>query len=470
MTVPQTATRLPRPVKMGEVLTVEIDKLALHGQGVARHQGMTLFVKDGLPGDRAEVRVTRLKSQYAETQLVRLERPSPQRITPACAHFGTCGGCDLQHFQYDAQVSWKQTQLAETLEHLGGLRGLPPIETVPMADPWHYRNKMEFSFGERQGRIVAGLHQRGSFQHIVKLDRCWIAPPLASDALQVVEAAVNASGLPSYNQRRHEGFWRYMVIRVARSTGQGLLMLVTNDGPREAVVRVAEAVVQALPQVTSVLWGVSTRVSDVAHPERTDVLIGRELLEDQIGPLSLQFRPMNFVQPNLAQAEVLYQTMQTAAALTGRETVYDLYCGLGVIALLLAPQAKAVYGVENDPENVSLATANAQRNHVGNAAFICGKVEDILLRRGLFRMGPAPDLIIVDPPRVGLHPEVIGPLLQAQAPRLFYVSCNPASLARDLKLILDREPRYRVTRLTLFDFFPHTGHMEVFVTLDHRVI
>jgi len=448
------------------VLTLEIEKLALLGRGLAHHQGMAIFVPQTVPGDLAHVRITKVKPNYAEGKLVRLERPSPQRITPQCPHFGPCGGCELQHLAYPTQVSWKQTLLVETLQHLGGLKSLPPVRVVPMADPWHYRNKMEFTFGEQEGRIVMGLHQRGSFQHIVKLMHCWIAPPLASDVLQTVEAAANASGLPAYHQRRHEGFWRYMVIRVARSTGQALVMLVTHDGPREAVQRVAEAITRAHPLVTSILWGVSTRLSDVAQPERMESLVGPDVLEDQIGSLTLQVRPMNFVQPNLTQAEALYTELLEAAALRGTEVVYDLYCGLGVIALLLAPTARAVYGIEGDPENVALATANAARNGITNATFLCGKVEDLLVRRGLFRMGPAPDLLVLDPPRVGLHPDAIGPLLHAQAPRLFYVSCNPSSLARDLKLILTREPRYRLTRLSLFDFFPHTAHMEVLATLE----
>lgn len=452
------------------MVSVEIEKLALLGRGIARYEGLTVFVKDGLPGDRAHIRVTKTKPHYAEARLLQLERASPQRIVPACAHFGACGGCDLQHLDYAAQVAWKQTQLVETLQHLGGVTSLPPVTVHPMTDPWHYRNKMEFSFGEEGGRIVAGLHQRGSFQRIVKLEHCWIAPPLASDVLHAVEAAANASGLPAYSQKRHQGFWRYVVIRVARAGqsagGQATVLLVTHDGSRDVVQRAAEAVVRAQPNVANVLWGVSTRVSDVAHPERTEVLIGRETAEERIGSLTMQVRPMNFVQPNLAQAERLYQDVLETAALTGREVVYDLYCGLGVMALLTAPSAKQTYGLESDPENIALASANAARNGITNATFICGKVEELLVQRGLFRLSPAPDLVIVDPPRVGLHPDAIAPLLQAQPPRLFYISCNPASLARDLKLLLAREPRFRLTRLSLYDFFPQTGHMEVFATLE----
>ena len=441
------------------------------GRGIARQEGLTLFVKDGLPGDRAQVRITRRKPNYAEAVLLHVERSSPQRITARCQHFGRCGGCDLQHLDYAAQVAWKATQLAETLQHLGGLKALPPVMVAAMPEPWHYRNKMEFTFGAEGERIVVGLHQHGSFQRIVELEHCWIAPELASQILHAVEEAANASGLPAYNPRTHQGFWRYLVVRVSRATGQALLMVVTTEGPpgggsREAVVRLAESVRRAVPQVTSVIWGISTRVSDVAQPERTEALVGPELLEERIGPLTLQIRSMNFVQPNIEQAEQLYEQLLAAARLTGGEAVYDLYCGLGVIALLVAPQAKAVYGIESDPENVALARANAERHGVTNVTFLCGTVEDLLLRRGLFRVGPRPDLVIVDPPRVGLHPEAIGPLLHAQAPRLFYISCNPASLARDLKAIVEREPRYRITRLQLFDFFPHTAHMEALVTLE----
>ncbi|MBI4227657.1 MAG: 23S rRNA (uracil(1939)-C(5))-methyltransferase RlmD [Candidatus Omnitrophica bacterium] len=460
----------PRPLRAGQVVSVEIEKLALLGRGLARHDGMTVFVRDALPGDRAQICITKVKPRYAEARLVQLERPSPHRITPSCRHFGACGGCDLQHVAYATQVAWKRAQLVETLQHLGGLTALPPVAVHPMTDPWHYRNKMEFSFGEvAGGRIVMGLHQRGSFQQIVKLEHCWIAPALASDVLQQVEDAANASGLPAYHPRRHDGFWRYMVIRVAQASGQAHVLLVTNEGDRDAVLRVAQAVTRAVPRVATVLWGVSTRVSDVAHPERTEALIGREVADERIGPLTVQVRPMNFVQPNLTQAERLYEELLAAAALTGREVVYDLYCGIGVIALLTAPRAQRVYGVESDPENIALASSNAARHGVANATFICGKVEELLLQRGLFRLGPPPDLVIVDPPRVGLHPDAIGPLLQAQPPRLFYLSCNPASLARDLKLLLDREPRFRLTRLSLYDFFPQTGHMEVFAALERSV-
>lgn len=463
-----TVLSTPRPLRVGDCLTVDVEKLALLGKGIARHQGLTLFIPQALPGDRAEVRITRLKSQYAEARLLRLERPSTERVAPPCQHFGPCGGCDLQHLDYPAQVRWKEQLLKETLEHLGGFKTLPPVAVVPMTDPWHYRNKMEFTFGEADGRLILGLHQRGSFQRIVKLTHCWIAPPVASQVLQAVEDAANASGLPVYNPRRHEGFWRYMVVRVAHSTGQALVMVVTNEGPREPVAQLAESLTRAVPEVQHVLWGVTTRVSDVAHPERTESLIGRGVLEDRIGPLKVQVRSMNFLQPNLLQAEALYQELIATAGLTGREVVYDLYCGSGIMALLVAPRAQAVYGVESDPDNVALATANAQRNHLANATFLCGKVEDLLARRGLLRVGPAPDLVMIDPPRVGLHPEAIGPLLQSEAPRLVYVSCNPASLARDLKAIVEREPRYRITRLALFDFFPHTAHMEAFVALDRR--
>jgi len=463
-----TAEAQRPPLRVGQILTVDIEKLALLGRGLTRYQGMTLFIKDGLPGDRAQVRVTKRMPNYAEAALVRLEVASPHRVTPPCQHFGPCGGCDLQHLEYPAQVRWKQIQLVETLQHLGGLKTLPPVTVIPMADPWHYRNKMEFAFGERDGRIILGLHQRGSFQRIVKLERCWIAPTLASDVLQAVEDAANASGLPAYNQRRHEGFWRHLVIRLARSTGHALLMVVTNEGPREPVAQLAATVARALPSVVSVLWGVSTRVSDVAHPSRIEPLVGPDLLEDRIGPLAIQVRPMGFVQPNLLQAEALYTDLLAAADLRGHEVVYDLYCGLGVIALLVAPKARAVYGIESDPETVALANANAARNRITNATFLCGTVEDLLVRRGLFRLGPAPDLVIVDPPRVGLHRDVIGPLLHAQAPRLFYISCNPASLARDLRAIVEREPRYAITRITLCDFFPHTAHVEVLVALERR--
>jgi len=393
------------------------------------------------------------------------EEAVPGRVAPRCRHFGPCGGCSLQHLDYPAQVEWRRAMVADVLKKETGGKDLPEIEVFSMEEPWGHRSKMEFTFGQEGGRITLGLHQRGSFQRIVDIEQCEIAHPEVSRLLQAIKEIAAGFEAKSYDPRRHEGFWRYAVVRSSRSTGQLMLVLVTYDGPRPPLEAMAARLPERVPALKSLYWGVSNKVSDVAQPDRLERLFGPELLEDSVGPLRYSFGPSNFIQPNQVLVGKVYETIRARAALTGGQAVYDLYCGIGLISLGLAGDSKVVYGVESEQENVSFAEKNAALNGISNVIFLCGRVEDLLKGRALFRAGPAPDVIVLDPPRVGLHKEVYGPLLEARAPRLLYLSCNPASLARDLKILLERDPAYRVESLQMFDFFPHTVHAEVLATL-----
>jgi 23S rRNA (uracil1939-C5)-methyltransferase len=336
------------------------------------------------------------------------------------------------------------------------------VETVPMQNPWNHRSKMEFTFGQEGDRVTLGLHQRNSFSRIVEIEQCEIAHPEVSRLLRAIREAAGRSSLSSYNNRRHEGFWRYAVIRVSRSTGELLLVLMTNEGPREPLKAMAEELPRQVPALKSFYWGVTPKRSDVARPDRLERLWGAETLEDSVGPVRYRFGPSNFLQPNHALVEKAYGAIRAGAGLTGREAVYDLYCGIGLIGLSLAGGAGEVHGVESEPENIEFAERNAEMNGISNARFYCGRVEDLMKGGALFRGGPAPDVIVVDPPRVGLHKEVLTPLLDARALRLVYLSCNPASLARDLKTLTQA---YRIESLKMFDFFPHTEHSEVLAIL-----
>lgn len=337
-----------------------------------------------------------------------------------------------------------------------------------MEFPWGHRSKMEFTFGREEERITVGLHQRGNFHRIVDLDQCEIAHPEVSRLLSAIKEVASGFDARSYDSRKHEGFWRYAIVRVSRMSGHLMLMLVTTDGSREPLEAMAARLPQKIPALQSFYWGVSNRVSDVALPERIEHLFGSEFLEDSIGSVRYALGPSNFVQPNHSLAGKAYEAIRRNARLTGEETVYDLYCGIGLIGLSLAGGAQAVYGVESEPQNIVFAERNAALNGISNAVFLCGNVEDLLKGRALFRAYPAPDLIVLDPPRAGLHKGVHGPLLEARVPRLLYLSCNPASLGRDLKILLERDPAYRVESVQMFDFFPHTVHAETLVTLSRR--
>ena len=454
--------------KIGETLTLQVETLSARGYGIATVEGQLISIKQGLPGDQVQAQLTRLRPTPPEAKLLKVERAAPERVVPRCEHFGPCGGCDLQHLAYSAQVEWKVKTLSAILEREGNLKTVPPIQVIPMEDPWAYRSKMEFSFGQEEERVTLGLHQRASFQRIVDIHHCHIALPCVSDLLLIIKEVANRFPLKSYNPKIHQGFWRYAVVRSNLQSKEMMLLLVTNEGPQEPIDALVKELQLRVPALKSFYWGISTKVSDVAQPDRMSLIWGSEVLEDQIGDIRFQMKPTNFVQPNLILAARIYEAIRDSAAFTGQEVVYDLYCGIGLIALSLARRAKIVYGVEAESDNIALAERNAALNGIDNTVFICGKVEDLLRGRSLFKAGPKPDLIILDPPRAGLHKEVYAPLLGAAAPVLAYLSCNPMSLARDLKILMERDPSYQMDSVQLFDFFPHTAHMETLTILRRR--
>ncbi len=455
-------------LKGGETLSLSIEELSPRGLGIGFVGNEPIHVREGLPGDRLKVRLTRIRpGRPIEAKRLEIENGSADRVVPPCSHFGPCGGCDLQHMAYRSQVDWKARTLARILREVGNLPGLPEIQVAAMEDPWSYRSKMEFSFGQEGDRVTLGFHERASFQRIVDVTFCHIASPVVSELLKGIKEVANRFPLRSYNPKIHQGFWRYAVVRSSLAMGELMLLLVTNEGPPEPIEALKEELPKKVPSLRSFSWGVSSKVSDVASPERIKFMYGSEVLEDWVDGVRFKIRPTNFVQPNLVLAGRIYEAIRQAAGLCGQEAVYDLYCGIGLIALSLAGKAKAVYGVESDPENVTSAQVNAELNGITHATFLEGKVEDLLKGRALFKAGLKPDVIVVDPPRAGLHWQVYAPLLEARAPKLLYLSCNAVSLANDLRVLLTRDPSYRVETIQLFDFFPHTTHLEVLVTL-HR--
>jgi 23S rRNA (uracil1939-C5)-methyltransferase len=454
-------------LKIGDQESFLVQDLVPKGFGLSDWNGKPVQIKQALPGERVRARVTRIRRTHIEASCESIEVSSPDRITPRCGHFGPCGGCDLQHLSSPAQLDWKLNSLRKTLQG-EGISNLPEIQTVSMEEPWGYRNKMELTFSQEADQIICGFHQRGNFQRIVDVNRCHIAPDGTDDLLEAIKETVNQLPPKAYNPRTHEGFWRFAIIRSSVQTGQLLLLLVTHGGSAEPLEVMRRELFKKVPKLKSLFWGVSTSISDVATCERMTCLEGPEMLEDQIGPIRFELGPTTFVQPNFRMAVQAYEAIKDAAQLSGEEVVYDLYSGIGLIALSLADKAKMVYGVESEEQNVQFAQKNAQRNGIKNAMFICGKVEDLLKHQTLFKKGLPADLIVVDPPRAGLHKNVIGPLLQAQSPTLAYLSCNPVSLVRDLKFLLDPDSGYRIQGIRLFDFFPQTGHTETLVTLQRR--
>jgi len=441
-----------------EIVDVHIESLTYEGQGVARIEGMAVFVRGALPGDSVKARLTRIKKSYAEAQTVTITQPSPWRVRPLCPHFGVCGGCVSQDLLYEKQVEYKSRQVRETLQHIGGL----DVEVRPalaMADPWRYRNKMEFAFGESDGKLYLGLMQRGAFDTVVEIRQCFLTTERTMAAVRAVEGFARGLGEQALQPRTRTGALRHLVVREGRRTGDLLLNLVTTSAAKPDAGLVAAS---APASPSTVLWSHNNTWGSVVHGDWVHILSGSGELTERIGHLTLRVGPFSFLQTNSEQVEALYAEVARQAELTGSETVLDLYCGVGAIGLYLAGQARQVVGIDNIAEAISYAVRNAEENNIGNATFQCAEVEALsTLSFGAIN----PDVIIVDPPRIGLHPRLLATLLEQKAERLVYVSCNPAALARDLKAL---SPMYDVGAVQPVDMFPHTWHIEAVVALKRK--
>ncbi len=450
------------PVTKGEELELEVETLAFGGNGVARLDGFVVFVRRGLPGDRVRARVTKVKRSHAEALATEIVRPGPQRVEAPCDHFPSCGGCRFQDLAYEAQLEQKQTQVRDALQRLAGIAE-PPLERIVPCEPeiFHYRNKLEYSFTSTPAGPGLGFHRAGRWDEVLELERCWLADDLGNDIRDVVRDWAREEGLEAYSQADQSGYLRHLVVREGRNTGQALVQLVTAPGERFEPGYLVE-VLRRLPQVRSIHWAVNDSPAEVTNLP-TRLLWGEEWIEEELCGLRFRVRPNAFLQTNTAMAERLYGLARDAAGLTGGETVWDLYCGIGTIGLTLARDALTVWGIEVSEESVACALENAEINGVANAAFFAGNVgqvvDELLARSG------SPDVVVVDPPRAGLAGKALRRLGRIGAPRLVYVSCNPTTLAGDLKA-LRSEHGYELLRATPVDMFPHTPHVECVALLE----
>ena len=443
------------PVRRDEELELRIDSLAYGGNGVARLNGFVVFVRRGLPGDLVRARVTMVKRNHAEATAIELLEPGPRRVDAPCVHFGECGGCRFQDLAYEAQLEAKVSQVADALQRIGGLSGFKLEPALPAESAFHYRNKMEYSFAQTPAGPALGLHKAGRWDEVLDIERCWLTTDLGNAVREAVDAWARAEGLQAYDQRTHEGYLRHLVVREGRNTGQALVLLVTAPGALSGTDGLVAAL-RRFPEVRSIRWAVNDRPAEVTNLP-SEVLWGEETIEEEILGLRFRLRPHAFLQTNTAMCEELYRLAIDYAGLTGNETVYDLYCGIGTIGLALARDALTVWGIEVSKESVACALENAELNRIVNAAFFAGEVGDAIedLRA---RAGP-PDVVVVDPPRAGLSGKALRRIARLEAPRIVYVSCNPTTLAGNAKE-LTGEWGYRLERARPVDMFPHTPHIE----------
>ncbi|HEY8315621.1 MAG TPA: 23S rRNA (uracil(1939)-C(5))-methyltransferase RlmD [Gaiellaceae bacterium] len=450
------------PVTKDQELELDVESLAYGGNGVARHNGFVVFVRRGLPGDRVLARVTKVKRSHAEALATEVLRPGPQRVEAPCAHYPACGGCRFQDLEYAAQLAQKESQVRDAFQRIAGIAE-PPLEPIVPCEPeiFHYRNKMEYSFAPTPDGLVLGLHRAGRWDEVLDISKCWLTTDFGNDVRDAIRSWAREEGLEAYSQADNTGYLRHLVVREGRNTGQALVQLVTGPGERFERGYLVD-VLRAFPQVRSIHWSINDTPSEVTNLP-SELLWGDGWLEEEIGGLRFRVRPNAFLQTNTAMAEKLYALAADAAQLTGSETVWDLYCGIGTIGLSLARNALTVWGIEVSEESVACALENAELNDITNTAFFAGNVGQVV--QELLERSGAPEVVVVDPPRAGLAGKALRRLGEIGAPRLVYVSCNPTTLAGDVK-VLRAEYGYELLRARPVDMFPHTPHVETVALLE----
>jgi 23S rRNA (uracil1939-C5)-methyltransferase len=449
--VTQTETT-PRP-SLGDTLELEIESLAHGGAGVARSGSYVVFVQGGIPGDRVQAKIFKRKRSYAHARAVDVLRPSPERIEPRAPH----PGAPWQVLPYERQLEEKQRQVVDALERLGGFTD-PPVEAiVPALEQWRYRNKLEYSFGPGpDGGLVLGFHPPGSWRQVVAVEDDILASEATDEVRERVRAWCEAEGLTPFDRETHAGFLRNLVVREGRRSGQIQARLVTSEGDFRSS-HFAEAA-----DVHSVLWTHTSNLAETTRDGQTELLSGDGAIEERLGGLRFRISADAFFQTNTEMAEQLYDRAAAAAGLTGSEKVFDLFCGIGTIGLSLAKSAGEVWGVEIVEEAVADAIANAELNGITNARFFAGDIRTAM--RPLVEEAGRPDVVVVDPPRAGLSQKIVRRIVETEARRVVYVSCNPTTLAPNARQLA--EAGYSLRQVTPVDMFPQTAHIECVALLE----
>jgi 23S rRNA (uracil1939-C5)-methyltransferase len=456
----------------GDILELTIESTGFEGKSVARLQGLVVFVEGAVEGDTVKAKVLRTKKKFVEAKVVEVITPSKNRIAPRCSYFGTCGGCKWQHVDYAAQLAFKQQQVADAIERIGGIKDVPVLPIIGSEDLYFYRNKLEFSFSDKawlteedleknhdSPTLAAGFHVPQRWDKVLDVHECFLQSEISTGILNAVREFALANNIPAYSPENENGYFRNLVIREGKNTGDVMVNVVTYDDSPEIMSAMTAALTERFPEITTVINNVTKRKSQVAVGEFEKVYHGEGIIHDKIGKLLFQISANSFFQTNTKQAERLYFIVKDFAELKPTDTVYDLYCGTGSIALYVADAAAKVIGIELVESSILNARMNAELNRVENCEFLAGDLKDLLTKENQWRdEHPKPDVIIVDPPRSGMHPKAVEELGEMGVPTIVYVSCNPATLARDLQVLTTYG--YTVEKVQPVDMFPHTYHIE----------
>ena len=492
----------PNILKRGDELTVQVEDAAYEGKTIARSEGFVIFVEGAVPGDTVRVRILKAKKNYAEAKVVSLEQPSQFRVVPRCWHFGSCGGCKWQHVEYQAQLRFKQQHVVDSFERIGGFQNPNVLPIIGSDNIFFYRNKMEYSFSDKEwlesmppqvdfeirnskfeiengstprlpsrihdggqaltasspSAIFLGLHVPQRYDKVLEITECHLQSDVSNDILNFVRSFARRENLPVYSSDANEGYLRFLVIRESKRTKETMVNLVTFEDRPELMKRFTADLLAALPSVTTVVNTINSKKAQIAFGDREKLYAGQGFIRERLGDLFFTISASSFFQTNTAQAERLYSVAKRFGALRKTDVVWDLYSGTGSIALYVSDAVRQVIGVESVADAVKDAEENARANEVSNCSFVLGDLKDRLTKdRAWFESHPKPDVMIIDPPRSGMHPKVVEEILEIAPERIVYVSCNPATQARDVKTLAGR---YDIAALQPVDMFPQTYHIE----------
>lgn len=451
-------------MKKDDLVTLTIEDMGVDGEGIGHVDGCTLFVKDALIGDVITAKVMKMKKNYGYARMMEILTPSADRVEPKCAYHKQCGGCQIQALSYEKQLEYKKKKVLNNLTRIGGLTDLPEFDVIGMEDPYCYRNKAQFPFGtDKNGDVVTGFYA-GRTHSIISNTKCYLGVDENEQILEIILAHLKKYNIPAYEEQTGKGLLRHVLIRKGFTTGEIMVCLILN-GTRMPEVKELVDKLTKIPGMTSITINVNIKQTNVIMGQEMRSVWGQDYITDYIGNVKYQISPLSFFQVNPVQTRKLYERALEYADVESGETVWDLYCGIGTISLFLAQKAKQVYGVEIVPQAIDDAKHNAKLNGFENAEFYVGKAEEVLPKK-YREEGIQADVIVVDPPRKGCDEALLSTIVQMKPKRVVYVSCDSATLARDLKYLVSEG--YEVTKGTVVDQFPHTVHTEAVVRLERK--
>ncbi|PAB58161.1 23S rRNA (uracil(1939)-C(5))-methyltransferase RlmD [Anaeromicrobium sediminis] len=450
-------------IRTEEIYEVHIHDLGTSGEGIGRVEGMTIFIEGCVPGDIVKAKIDTVKKNYAIGTIVEMVQESDIRKDPVCAHAHECGGCQIMHIDYEEQLKIKTKKVKDSLERIGKLENVTVHDTIGMTNPYYYRNKAQFPVGMIDSKSLIGFYKKKSHD-IVNLETCHIQQKVNEKVVEVMRKYIDEKKISVYDEKKHKGFIRHILTKVGYATGEIMVVIIGNGYELMYEEEIVQDLVDNIEGLESVVLNINRNKANKILGKKCKTLYGKDTIIDYIGNLKFEISPLSFFQVNPTQTEVLYSKALEYANLSGKETVYDIYCGIGTISLFLAGKAKQVYGIEVIDAAIDDAKINAKINNIDNAAFFVGKAEEVVPK--MYKDGMVADVAVVDPPRKGCDERVLDTLVKMNPERIVYVSCNPSTLARDLKYL--DENGYKTVEAQPVDMFPHTTHVETVTLIEKK--